>query len=465
MAKNDNLKDFLTDVADAIREKKGTEDLINPQNFSDEIRNLPSGGGEVVEVEEKDVNFYDYDGTLLFSYTIEEAQALTELPTPPTHEGLVFDGWNWDYEDVIALDYPMDIGAMYVTDDDKTRLYLEIEQEEGVDIELSISLKGDFAYVDFGDGSGEVSFGQYSGKMAHHYAKGNYVLTLRKKDGVGFTLGSADSNYNILGLKHYGYTFGLKKVEMGSNISLAKYAFAYTNIKTITFTKATKIDSYLFDTSDIQYIVCPPTTTNTWWSGGFFVSCQGVSFPNGLKSVDSPTFRGCGFPHAYLPKSVTSIGVGAFEQSLLQKIVAKGSITFGNAAFNTCTNLRIVDIELKTIPNQLIRTCFNLNAVTMAEGLTDIKDQAFWQCYRIQEFTFPKSLKSIAANAFYYCGAVKYDFTKAEEIPTLASTSAFTGTPTYCKIIVPDALYDAWKAATNWSTYADRIVKASEYNG
>lgn len=45
MAKNDNLKDFLTDVADAIREKKGTEDLINPQDFSDEIKNLPSGGG------------------------------------------------------------------------------------------------------------------------------------------------------------------------------------------------------------------------------------------------------------------------------------------------------------------------------------------------------------------------------------------------------------------------------------
>ena len=40
MAKNDNLKDFLTDVADAIREKKGTEDKINPQNFADEIRDI-----------------------------------------------------------------------------------------------------------------------------------------------------------------------------------------------------------------------------------------------------------------------------------------------------------------------------------------------------------------------------------------------------------------------------------------
>lgn len=45
MAKNDNLKDFLTDVADAIREKKGTTEKINAQNFSEEIRSIESGGG------------------------------------------------------------------------------------------------------------------------------------------------------------------------------------------------------------------------------------------------------------------------------------------------------------------------------------------------------------------------------------------------------------------------------------
>ena len=44
MAKNDNLKDFLTDVADAIREKKGSTDPINPQDFSSEIASIQSGG-------------------------------------------------------------------------------------------------------------------------------------------------------------------------------------------------------------------------------------------------------------------------------------------------------------------------------------------------------------------------------------------------------------------------------------
>lgn len=45
MAKNDNLKDFLIDVANAIRTKKGTSEEINPQNFSDEILQLESADG------------------------------------------------------------------------------------------------------------------------------------------------------------------------------------------------------------------------------------------------------------------------------------------------------------------------------------------------------------------------------------------------------------------------------------
>ncbi len=45
MAKNNNLTDFLTDVADAIRAKKGTTDKINPQNFADEIASIKSEDG------------------------------------------------------------------------------------------------------------------------------------------------------------------------------------------------------------------------------------------------------------------------------------------------------------------------------------------------------------------------------------------------------------------------------------
>ena len=44
MARTDTLGHFLTDVADAIREKKGTSETIQASDFDTEIENLPSGG-------------------------------------------------------------------------------------------------------------------------------------------------------------------------------------------------------------------------------------------------------------------------------------------------------------------------------------------------------------------------------------------------------------------------------------
>lgn len=49
MATNNNLQDFLTDVANAIRTKTGTTQPINAQNFSTEILNIPTGGGNTLK--------------------------------------------------------------------------------------------------------------------------------------------------------------------------------------------------------------------------------------------------------------------------------------------------------------------------------------------------------------------------------------------------------------------------------
>ena len=46
MAKTDNLGDFLKDVADSIRTKTQTTELINAQDFSDKILSIQTGGGE-----------------------------------------------------------------------------------------------------------------------------------------------------------------------------------------------------------------------------------------------------------------------------------------------------------------------------------------------------------------------------------------------------------------------------------
>ena len=88
MAKNDNLKDFVTDIADAIREKKGTTDLINPQNFSDEIRNIETGG-DIIDVDTLPTEDIDNDKIYklttpkgMFAYIDTENEQFIDLQIP-----------------------------------------------------------------------------------------------------------------------------------------------------------------------------------------------------------------------------------------------------------------------------------------------------------------------------------------------------------------------------------------------
>lgn len=58
-------------------------------------------------------------------------------------------------------------------------------------------------------------------------------------------------------------------------------------------------------------------------------------------------------------------------------------------------------------------------------------------------------------NAFNGCSSlVRVDFSKAAAVPALANVNAFSNTNDYYQIIVPEALYDTWISATNWSNAA-----------
>ena len=71
--------------------------------------NVPSSGdADEFEIEEPVyIYFYDYDGTLLYQYTPDEIQEMTELPDAPEHEGLVFQDWNWDLADIKNINHPL----------------------------------------------------------------------------------------------------------------------------------------------------------------------------------------------------------------------------------------------------------------------------------------------------------------------------------------------------------------------
>ena len=121
----------MKSVADAIRAKAGTTDLLAwPDGFKAAVEGIQTGGGggSTSDVEMKDVNFYDYDGTIVTSWTLEELATKTALPDYPSHEGLICQGWNWSLADLKTTNRKMNVGAMYITDDGKTRIYIHLEE-------------------------------------------------------------------------------------------------------------------------------------------------------------------------------------------------------------------------------------------------------------------------------------------------------------------------------------------------
>ena len=90
------------------------------------------GGGAIPSASPKEVNFYDYDGKLLYSYTLAEAQSLAALPAAPDHSSdtipLTFQGWNYTLAQVNALTDKCNIGATYIPTDGKTHLTIHIAE-------------------------------------------------------------------------------------------------------------------------------------------------------------------------------------------------------------------------------------------------------------------------------------------------------------------------------------------------
>ena len=131
------LQTAKTNIANAITEKGGTVNAGDGfSDFATDIGTITGGGAPVVEAQFNDVNFYDYDGTRLFSYTLAQANTLTALPTPPTHDGLTFQAWNYTLAQVNALTQKRDVGANYITTDGKTHLLIEIPEPVRLTIPL-----------------------------------------------------------------------------------------------------------------------------------------------------------------------------------------------------------------------------------------------------------------------------------------------------------------------------------------
>ena len=412
MSVQSEIDRIITAVGNAyskVSEKGGTLPASQTvANLATAIDSIPAGGGGETPASANwnDVTFIDYDGSVLYSYTLAEAQALTELPALPSHDGLVCQGWNWTLEAIKELNRPVTVGAMYITDDGATRLHIRIATVGRMTVPLYIwQNKANGVSIDWGDGSADETLaGTGYVNTSHTYAEpGDYIISLMPDDMCKLSFGTGSSTNCVMGsTRNNGivYCNMLKEVYIGKNV---------------TFTNSS------------AFYNC--------------YSLASVTIPDGVTSVDSSAFYNC-----YSLASIT---------------IPDGVTSIGDSVFRYCYSIASVTIPdgVTSIRGSTFNSCYSLASITIPDGVTSIYGSAFNYCYSIASVTIPDGVTSIGDYTFSGCYGIRYyDFSACTAVPTLSNTNAFDRIPADCQMLIPAALYDEWSTATNWVQYASYMV-------
>ena len=443
----------LSAIGNSIRAKTGKTDMIPPLNMPTEIASIQTGGSSTVTT--GDVNFYDYDGTLVASYSLSEAQSLTALPDGPTHEGLTFQGWNWSLEAIKSMNRAVNVGAIYTTNDGKTRIYITLG--EGRTSPLLGCCPNGTVIVDWGDGTTpdtltgtSTSTIQYT--PTHNYTSpGNYVISLTVNGTCGF-LGSSTTNDYCYLLK-YSTTKDARNRYYQNTITKIEFGDGVTSIGNGAF-------QYCFS---LTSLIIPDGVTNI--EKYAFNNCHSLTsliIPDGVTNIEQYVFQNCySLTSLTIPDGVTNIVQYAFSNcySLTSLIIPNSVTSIGSNAFQGCYSLTslIIPNSVTSIGNYILQNCYSLTSLTIPDGVTSIAQYAFYTCYSLTSLIIPDSVTSIRASAFGNCYGIAEYHLKSATPPTLSSSNAFNGIPSDCVIYVPQGSLNAYKTATNWATYASHM--------
>lgn len=456
--------------------------------------------------QDADVIFYDYDGTIVKTYTAEEFASLTVLPRNPRHEGLIAEGWNWTLEDAqayVAKYGMLDIGQTYITDDGATRFYITIPEgtvTSGRTFSIRFHSSSKDVDIDWGDGTTEtVASSSSNTTFEHLYDEcGDYIIKLYPSNTINFT---GNSSLSIVGNTNtYNYNLPkLHKIELGENVIIGGYDF-YNCYALETITVPLEITimalSYAFSNCiSLKSIVLPNSSQSLYVSSGAFNTCESlvnICIPKYSINFTSNTFAACQLlSRIAIPETITSISNSVFSSCrFLTRIALPDTIlSLGTSAFNGCYHLKSIEIPNVTdLPNGTFYSCYELKSVKVRatdqeppyEGFVfpdysvgqsafsscrslvniDLPDDtpeigslSFYNCISMTSFTFPRLLSSIGTQAFYNCTGLKELHFKPTTPPTISGSgmnNPFRNLSTSCIIYVPEGCLEAYTTATNY---------------
>ena len=424
-----------------------TEDTVTPATLKSGVTAHDASGAKITGTldtappKESDINFWDYDGTLLYAWTLAELATKTELPPLPSHDGLICQGWNWTLQDIKDAGRELDIGALYITDDGKTRIYVDVDTETWDDFVLNYwQSTRNATTVDWGDGTTPETKNADSWiEHRHTYASsGSYVITMSVKEGTTMRLGAGGASRFLIanGETDMGRCAMLAKVEIGERMTRVteRAFFAAVRLKSISVPAGVLFEPY------------------RTFERATSIRAVTVAFSSAIRQ----TFYNCPNLRAIAtPKGTTQADGNNYDI----ENTAIRQVNFDMVAAYYAQSIERVHIKAVNGQVGTFISCIPLLEVTIPADATTFVASAFRGCGALRRVTCLGDIASIPAQVFLRCYPLRFvDFTNCTAVPTLANVNAFDQTHAQLEIRVPAPLADAWKAATNWSSLADHIV-------
>lgn len=425
-----------------------TEDTVTPATLKSGVTAHDASGAKITgtldtaQPKESDINFWDYDGTLLYSWTLAELATKTELPPLPSHDGLICQGWNWTLQDIKDAGRELDIGALYITDDGKTRIYVDVDTETWDDFVLNYwQDPRNATTVDWGDGTTPETVNKGSWiEHRHVYASsGSYVITMSVKEGTTMRLGNGSNGRKLIANDETdsGRCAMLRRVEVGARVTtITDQTFQFcSRLESISIPQNVGVEGYATFNQAMQLrVIAIQSITNVYRT---FYQCTNL-------------------------RAITGTGMMNYTDKYIINNTAVRQINFDMTAANQAQALERVHIKAVNGQVRDFSACRSLLEVTIPADATTFVAAAFQGDNALRRVTCLGDIASIPAQVFQRCYPLRFvDFTHCTAVPTLANVNAFDSTHAQLEIRVPASLADAWKAATNWSSLADHIVGVS----
>ena len=234
-----------------------------------------------------------------------------------------------------------------------------------------------------------------------------------------------------------------------------------TQVNIILPQNLVKIGQCCFEGAQIKQITIPDTVTEIGDAAFAYNNhLTSISLPP-LQKISNNMFDQCASLTAItIPASVTEIGNSAFAATGITNITIPESVTaLGESVLSGCLSLTNIDIQANVteIPEQFASET-GRTSVTLPDTVQTIGNAAFATgSASLTEITIPASVTSIGSDAFYQSNPMTTITCLATTPPILNGYNVFR-IDSNTVIKVPPASVAAYKAATNWSDYADQIV-------